>query len=272
MGPWGPGFPAVRFWSLVSASDPGGPWGVAPAPWFWCLLSASDPFCPRGVIAGVGGVVAVQVAKDVASRPPSARLGRVAPGSGPGIPRGVLLVRILWESPTAVLRSFAAASDSFGHRSAFVISAAAFHFCEAGSPMVRSGYRGQCLGSRIRCARGMHIICFSVASLTFGGWSASMSGWVRPLAPGDVEPVRHDRAVLAFPVSDPLEAVSVARASAVDVQGVTVSAPLLEPALSLCCAGASASHAGLGVGERGEEMLALPAHVGAEFAGQMGGP
>jgi len=98
-----------------------------------------------------------------------------------------------------------------------------------------------------------------------------MPSRVRPFATSDMKAMRHDRTILTLPVSDPLEAMSVARASAMDVQGVTVSAPLLEPALSLRRAGASASHASLGVGERGEEVLALPVHVGAEFAGQMGG-
>ena len=93
-----------------------------------------------------------------------------------------------------------------------------------------------------------------------------MPGWVRPLATGDVEPVRHDRAVLALPVSNPLKAVAIASAPAVDVQGVAVSAPLLKPALSFGCTGAAASDAGLRVGEGSEEVLALPVHVGAELA------
>ena len=93
-----------------------------------------------------------------------------------------------------------------------------------------------------------------------------MPGRMRPLATGDVESMRHDCAVLALPVSNPLKAVAVAGASAVDVQGVTASAPLLKPALSFGCAGAAASHAGLRVGERSEEVLALPAHIGAELA------
>ena len=163
MGPTGFVFPASRFWSLVPASYPGSPWGVTPASRLWGLISASDPFGPLGVVGSlvrvvlkgfvgpVGLCAAVQVAKDVASRPPTAQLRRLASASDPGSPRGVVLGRFTaWILPTTVLRRFAAAADSLGRLPAMVVPAdEALHCGEAGSPVVCGRDRGQCLGPPI---------------------------------------------------------------------------------------------------------------------------
>ena len=62
-----------------------------------------------------------------------------------------------------------------------------------------------------------------------------------PSASCDVESVGHGGAVLAFPVSHPLEAMSLTDAPSVDVEGNALAAPLLELTLSLGVRGPTAA-------------------------------
>ena len=82
-------------------------------------------------------------------------------------------------------------------------------------------------------------------------------------AAGDVEPVGHNGAALAFPMSNPLETVSFEDAASVNVEGDAVAAPLLQPPLSLGVRSSAASEASLGVPGVLYVMLALPVPVGA---------
>ena len=84
-----------------------------------------------------------------------------------------------------------------------------------------------------------------------------------PSASCDVESVGHGGAVLAFPVSHPLEAVSLADAASVDVEGDALAAPLLEPSLTLGVRGPATAEAPLCVAGGLDVMLAVPVPVGA---------
>ena len=84
--------------------------------------------------------------------------------------------------------------------------------------------------------------------------------------------VGHDLAVLALPVSLPLEAVPVADSSPVYVERRAVRAPLPEASLSFGVGGHSATYAGLCVCVLLNTMLALPVTVCADGAREVTGP
>ena len=73
-------------------------------------------------------------------------------------------------------------------------------------------------------------------------------------------------AVLAFPVSCPLEAMSVGDAFAVSVEGAAVFSPLLKSSLPLCMGGSAAAEAGLSLAVVLYEVLAEPVSVSALLA------
>ena len=103
-------------------------------------------------------------------------------------------------------------------------------------------------------------------------WPPAVVCGVRSAAPGDVEPVRHDFAVLTFPVPVPLEAMSLADPTSMYVERGTVSAPLLEPSLSFGVCSSPAAQACLRVGVLLYGMLSLPVSVCAFSAREVDRP
>ena len=88
-----------------------------------------------------------------------------------------------------------------------------------------------------------------------------MIGGVRPAASCAVQSVGHGVTVLAFPLSGPLDAVSVGYAFTVLLEWVAWSTPLLESSLPfrVCCA--AASEAGLCFSVVLYVVLAVPVSV-----------
>ena len=95
----------------------------------------------------------------------------------------------------------------------------------------------------------MHVIEVPVRPEPFPGLPPTVSSRVWSLAASDVQPVGHNRTVLALPVPYPLQTMPVGGASLVYLQWVAGPSPLLEPALSFGSAGTPALAAGLGVGK-----------------------
>ena len=98
-----------------------------------------------------------------------------------------------------------------------------------------------------------------------------MSCWVRPAAAGKVESVRHGGAVLAVPVTFPLETVSSFNAFPVDLQWEAAPPPLLELPLAFGVGGSTTSETGLRLSVVLEEVLAGPVSVGALLPGEVDG-